>query len=261
MPPTQRSIGSVGTMLALFFALGRFLGEFSALAAFDVTSGWFFSVLGRSGVDFGGSRAGPGRVLEPQNVDLPMLLRVHALGLRACSDPCKTLAGAIEIKARAFARSSKIDQKLRFKRYAHAFATKTAMRIQYLRLGTSPGSISEGFGSLPRLSWSPPGHSWTASGASGVPLGLSLGALWHLLAAKWCLRHARARFLIDFGLISPPFCVSSEGMFCMLSSAPRTSLHNVFMDAVTTLLHLLALFLLPFWCGGLCTAHGIDDAD
>ena len=51
-------------MLALFFALGRFLEEFSALAAFDVTSGWFFNVLGRSGVDFGGSRAGPGRVLD-----------------------------------------------------------------------------------------------------------------------------------------------------------------------------------------------------
>ena len=110
-------------------------------------------------------------------------------------------------------------------------------------------------------SWPLLSDFWSLWGASWAHLGRILGALWHLLAAKWCLRHARARFLIDFGLISPPFCVSSEGMFCMLSSALRTSLHNVFMDAVTTLLHLLALFLLPFWCGGLCTAHGIDDAD
>ena len=188
-------------MLALFFALGRFLEEFSALAAFDVTSGWLFSVLGRSGVDFGGSRAGPGKVLELQSVDLPMLLRVHALGLRACSDPCKTLAGAIEIKARAFARSSKIDQKLRFKRSAHAFATKTAMRIQYLRLGTSPGSISEGFGSLPRLSWSPPGHSWTASGASGVPLGRILGASWVRFGTFWLPNGASDTLGLDFSSI------------------------------------------------------------
>ena len=47
-PPTQRELGPVGAMLALFFDLGAFLGEFSALAAFDVTPGWFLCVLGRS---------------------------------------------------------------------------------------------------------------------------------------------------------------------------------------------------------------------
>ena len=42
-----------------------------------------------------------------------------------------------------------------------------------------------------------------------------------------------------------------------LHPAPGTLLHNAFIDAVTALLHCLALFFLPFWCGGLCTAHGI----
>ena len=31
----------------------------------------------------------------------------------------------------------------------------------------------------------------------------------------------------------------------------------LFFSAVTALLHLPSLFLLPFWCGGLCAAHGI----
>ena len=34
-------------------------------------------------------------------------------------------------------------------------------------------------------------------------------------------------------------------------------LHNALMDVVTARLHLLVLLLLPFWCGGLCAAHGI----
>ena len=37
----------------------------------------------------------------------------------------------------------------------------------------------------------------------------------------------------------------------------RTFRYNVFNNAVTTLLLFPALFLLPFWCGGLCSAHGI----
>ena len=38
---------------------------------------------------------------------------------------------------------------------------------------------------------------------------------------------------------------------------PRTSLHIVFIAAIIALLHFLTLCLLPFWCGGLCAAHGI----
>ena len=43
----------------------------------------------------------------------------------------------------------------------------------------------------------------------------------------------------------------------MFSAVPRTSLHIVFIAAITALLHFLMLCLLPFWCGGLCAAHGI----
>ena len=105
--------------------------------------------------------------MEPQNVDLPMLLRVHALGPRECSDPYRTLAGVIEIKARAFAQSTNIDQKLRFKRPAHAFATKTAMRIRRTRF------------------WKGSGASWVRLGHLLAALGRLLAALGRLLAASW----------------------------------------------------------------------------
>ena len=54
----------VGAMLALFFALGRFLAAFCVLAAFVLVSGRFFCILERSTVDFGGVKDAPGRVLE-----------------------------------------------------------------------------------------------------------------------------------------------------------------------------------------------------
>ena len=51
-------------MLALFFALGRFLAAFCVLATFVLVSVRFFCILERSTVDFGGVRNAPGRVLE-----------------------------------------------------------------------------------------------------------------------------------------------------------------------------------------------------
>ena len=51
-------------MLALFFALGRFLAAFCVLAAFVLVSDRFFCILERSTVDFGGVKDAPGRVLE-----------------------------------------------------------------------------------------------------------------------------------------------------------------------------------------------------
>ena len=43
--------------------------------------------------------------------------------------------------------------------------------------------------------------------------------------------------------------------FDILFAAHCALLSNVFLSAVATLLHLPSLFLLPFWCGGLCAAH------
>ena len=45
--------------------------------------------------------------------------------------------------------------------------------------------------------------------------------------------------------------------FDILFAAHCALLPHVFLGAVATLLHLPSLFLLPFWCGGLCAAHGI----
>ena len=45
---------------------------------------------------------------------------------------------------------------------------------------------------------------------------------------------------------------------CPLHPAPGALLHNAFIDVLTPHLHFLVLFLPPFWCGGLCAAHGIS---
>ena len=50
--------------MALFFALGASWAHLAHLAAFVVALGWFFWVLDRSGVDFGGFQEGLGTVLE-----------------------------------------------------------------------------------------------------------------------------------------------------------------------------------------------------
>ena len=62
-------------MLALFFVLGRFLGEFASFAAFVVALARFLSVCGRSGLDFRGFREGLGRVLEPPSTYFSMFCR------------------------------------------------------------------------------------------------------------------------------------------------------------------------------------------
>ena len=68
-------------MLALFFALGRFLAAFCVLAAFVLVSGRFFCILERSTVDFGGVKDAPGRVLEAPTAYFSKFfscLRMHA---------------------------------------------------------------------------------------------------------------------------------------------------------------------------------------
>ena len=58
MPPTEVLLGPWRTMLALFFALGRFLGTLGPLLRVSWLLvgflGWFCRVQGRSGLDFGG---------------------------------------------------------------------------------------------------------------------------------------------------------------------------------------------------------------
>ena len=153
-------------------------------------------------------------------------------------------------------------------------------RPAFWRSWAAPGSSWAPVGCLLGASWLLLAVSRLVSGAPWPHVGVQkrLGPrFWKLL------RRARlgfARLLANvlnlcllqllgceralLGHLAPPvpIPVQSSGYgpyFCMtlFSAAPRTSLHNVFIDAVTALLHLLALCFLPIWCGGLCAAHGI----
>jgi len=63
------------------------------------------------------------------------------------------------------------------------------------------------------------------------------------------------------GLLGHADSHSFWGGGCQLLLQPKpfaatgTSLRDAFINAIATLLHLLALFVFPFWCGGLCAAH------
>ena len=65
------------------------------------------------------------------------------------------------------------------------------------------------------------------------------------------------RVLEGFGAFLGVVWKSSKACFDIRFVAPRSLLHNGLIHAVTTLFHLLALFVRPFWCDGLCAAHGI----
>ena len=80
----------LGAMLALFSLLGASCSHFVPLAAFVAALGRFWCVLGRSGLDFGGSREGPGMVLERPSTYFSKLLRACALAVSACSECNKT---------------------------------------------------------------------------------------------------------------------------------------------------------------------------
>ena len=97
------------------------------------------------------------------------------------------------------------------------------------------------------------GVSWARLGPSWPSLGCSVALLSHVLASRGAPGLDFPRFLNLPGWVLDGFW----RWFGMVSAVPRTSLHDVFIAAVTALLHLLAFCLLPFWCGGLCAAHGI----
>ena len=70
-------------MLALLFGLGRLLSAFCVLAAFVLVFGWFFCILERSTVDFGGVKDAPGRALEAPTVYFSTFFHAFAWQPRA----------------------------------------------------------------------------------------------------------------------------------------------------------------------------------
>ena len=112
--------------------------------------------------------------------------------------------------------------------------------------------------------WALWGGSWALLAASWGALGHFLGVLGRLLAGLGCLLGAfwlsdppRPSILSGFGVGWAGFWNASRACFAMPFAAPGTSLRDAFINAVATLLFLPAFVILPFWCGGLCAAHGI----
>ena len=126
------------------------------------------------------------------------------------------------------------------------------------RLGPSwvaLGRYLAGFWALLGGSWPLLGVAWASIGRFLNALGCLLAGLKHLLAAFWLPGTPWDSILEGLWACQAGFGAPLGTCFGMPSAAPRTLSHNAFIHAVTALLHLLALFLLPFWCGGLCAAH------
>ena len=156
------------------------------------------------------------------------------------------------------AHRPKNDEKSLLEPFEWTFSRRTcqnlvlgAPRLDFVRVWGPPRHLLDG-------SWAFLGVSWTLLGASWALLRHLLDALGCLLAAKCCPRGAWARFWRLLGASGEGFGGPKAVFFMGFS---YISLYNAFNSAVTTLLHFPTLFLLTFWCGGLCTAHGITRSD
>ena len=78
----NRSLPYWGSCWHYFSLLGASWPHFATLAAFVVALGRFWWAPGRSGLDFGGSRAGPGKVWEALRPYFSMLFRACNLAMR-----------------------------------------------------------------------------------------------------------------------------------------------------------------------------------
>ena len=114
-------------------------------------------------------------------------------------------------------------------------------------------ALGQLLGALGRL-LAPHGHFLGAPGARLVLSWASLG--WSVASPEWVLPSRDPPGLDFWRFWDVPSWVLEgfRSMFCMLFAAPRTLLHNAFIDAVTTLLHLLALFFSPSGAA-VCAQH------
>ena len=127
---------------------------------------------------------------------------------------------------------------------------------------------------LPSVSWAPLGRSWAALGRSWPALGPVLGASLVLLGASWRSNEAPGsifKALQSSGKHFGSLCSSSSGgirlprlmfqllwvSFCdVFFGLAGVQLRTALRAAVHTVGHVLGIFLLLLWCGGLCAAHG-----
>ena len=89
-----------------------------------------------------------------------------------------------------------------------------------------------------------------------ISLGCLLAALWSCTAAFRFPGPSQASILKGLGRLRLSF-ERLASSFDVTFATPRISSHNAFKNAVTTLCHLLRLFVSPLQRGGTCAAHGI----
>ena len=128
-----------------------------------------------------------------------------------------------------------------------------------------PGSTWEGSEAVLDASWTSLGRLLPALGRLWNPLGRSLAASWALSGATWLISNAFRVYFSSPGRSGARFWRVWEhaglgfrrlGRHVLACTSLRLAFHTimVFMNAVTTFLHLPALCF-PFWCGGLSAAH------
>ena len=110
---------------------------------------------------------------------------------------------------------------------------------------------------LPSVSWAPLGRSWAALGRSWAALGPVLGASLVLLGASWRSNEAPGSIFQTFGRLWKAFWNSRVSFCDVFFELAGVQLRTALRAAVHTVGHVLGIFLLLLWCGGLCAAHGI----
>ena len=232
-------------MLALFFALGRFLAAvcvsccvcsrswpvfvrfWAPRVRFWTARARFWRVPGRSGEGFGGSKALFFRVVAYARACIAQKLRMR-----------KNLGKTQVFPMLSAHHACCAQDKQRHKIAPGACRTELPTKIVLkTRLGARRAPFWRGLGH----SWAPLGRhlagfwpllggSWSLLGASWVPLGRFLGALWRLLAglrrlldAFWLPGTPRASILEGLGTCRAGFCMVSGACFGMPFAAPRAS--------------------------------------
>ena len=98
-------------------------------------------------------------------------------------------------------------------------------------------------------------------GALGRLLGLSWEPLWCSWAPLGDQMRLQGRFLRRLGGSGKHFG-SSRVSFCdVFFGLAGVQFRTALRAAVHTVGHVLGIFLLLLWCGGLCAAHGIKDME
>ena len=178
------------------------------LLRFVAAPGLFWCVPGRSGLDFGGFRHAPGRVLEVPGPYFSRFLNAFACSRATAAWMLRTLqntgrSGTERTSEHVGhpARDAKNEKKTTPQLLGQGFLSRARENEVLERSGAGFGGVWASPGRLLGGSWAVLGRSWALLGASWARLGRILGALGPLLAAKCCPGWARTRFVINFASI------------------------------------------------------------